>query len=155
MINAVDSSLTETATGSSLFDGLDGEAFLTLLIAQLQYQDPMAPTDPSSMLEQTSQFANVEAIQKQNELQSQVLGYTQFQSAASLIGRDVTFSTIVDEQAVADNGVVTGVRTTASGPRLTLADGGEIGLLDVLSVAQVTPPDNPELTPDTPGDDAP
>lgn len=143
-INAVDPTLTETATGSSLFDGLDGEAFLTLLIAQLRYQDPMAPTDPSAMMQQTSQFANVEAIQKLNDLTGQTLGFTQFQSAATLIGREVSFaSATTDDPTGLDSAVVMGVRTTNTGPLLVLEGGGEIGLLDVVSVRSVSDPVTP------------
>lgn len=139
MINAVDPALTETASESALFDGLGGDAFLQLLIAQLQYQDPLAPTDPSSMLEQTSQFANVEAVQKLNELQTQLLGFSQFQTAAAMIGSQVTAE---DANLGAITGQVVGVTATPTGPVLRLAGGTEVDVRDVLAV-DLTPGDDP------------
>lgn len=146
MINAVDPALTETVSDSSLFDGLGGDAFLQLLIAQLQYQDPLAPTDPASMLEQTSQFANVEAIQKLNELQTQVLGFSQFQTAAAMIGAQVTAE---DANLGTVTGQVVGVTATPTGPVLRLAGGTEIDVLDVIAV-DLDADDNP--TPSTGAD---
>lgn len=131
MINAVDPALTELATDSALFDGLGGDAFLQLLIAQLQYQDPLAPTDPASMLEQTSQFANVEAVQKLNELQTQLLGFSQFQTAAALIGTDVTAE---EANLGTISGQVVGVTATPTGPVLRLAGGTEVDVRDVIAV---------------------
>ncbi len=131
MINAVDPALTELASESALFDGLGGDAFLQLLVAQLQYQDPLAPTDPSSMLEQTSQFANVEAVQKLNDLQTQLLGFSQFQAAASLIGSEVTAD---DANLGPISGLVVGVTATSTGPVLRFADGAEVDVRDVVRV---------------------
>ncbi len=131
MINAVDPALTELASESALFDGLGGDAFLQLLVAQLRYQDPLAPTDPASMLEQTSQFANVEAVQKMNDLQTQMLGFSQFQAAASLIGSEVT----ADEADLGPiTGLVVGVTATSTGPILRFADGTEVDVHDVVQV---------------------
>ncbi|MEO1062732.1 MAG: flagellar hook capping FlgD N-terminal domain-containing protein [Actinomycetota bacterium] len=131
MINAVDPTLTETASESALFDGLGGDAFLQLLVAQLRFQDPLAPTDPASMLEQTSQFANVEAVQKLNDLQTQLLGFTQFQAAASLIGSEVTAE---DGDLGPITGLVIGVTATSTGPILRFADGTEVDVQDVIQV---------------------
>lgn len=131
MINSVDPALTETASDSALFDGLGGDAFLELLVAQLRFQDPLAPTDPASMLEQTSQFANVEAIQKLKDLQTQHLGFSQFQVAASLIGSEVT----ADQGELGPiTGLVAGVTATPNGPILRFADGTEVDVQDVVQV---------------------
>jgi flagellar basal-body rod modification protein FlgD len=131
MINAVDPALTDTASESALFDGLGGDAFLQLLVAQLRFQDPLAPTDPSSMLEQTSQFANVEAIQKLKDLQTQLLGFSQFQAAASLIGAEITAD---DGNLGPISGLVVGVTATSTGPILRFADGTEVDVQDVVQV---------------------
>lgn len=56
--SATDSSATSAAIKSSL--GMDSSDFLQLFIAQLQYQDPLSPQDPSAMLDQLSQLTLVE-----------------------------------------------------------------------------------------------
>mgnify|MGYP001210652638 CR=1 FL=1 len=53
---------TPVAQGSadaSSFDR-DYQSFLRLLVAQLEHQDPMAPTDPTQFLSQLAQFSGVE-----------------------------------------------------------------------------------------------
>lgn len=56
--SSTDSNATSAAIKSSL--GMDSSDFLQLFIAQLQYQDPLSPQDPSAMLDQLSQLTLVE-----------------------------------------------------------------------------------------------
>ena len=60
------------AVGSAAKDGskLDKDAFLKLMVAQLKYQNPMSPTDPSAMMAQTAQFTMVESLQAISQSQS-------------------------------------------------------------------------------------
>ena len=44
-------------------DGPDQEMFLQLLVAQMQYQDPLQPTDNGEYLSQLASFTQIEAIQ--------------------------------------------------------------------------------------------
>lgn len=46
---------------------LSSDDFMTLLLAELQYQDPTEPTDTEQILTQTSQLASLEATDKTNE----------------------------------------------------------------------------------------
>ena len=41
---------------------LGKDDFLTLLLVELQHQDPTEPTDSATILTQTSQLANLEAL---------------------------------------------------------------------------------------------
>lgn len=62
MVNAV-SSTADTATAASSMKkslGMDKDDFMKLFIAQLQYQDPLKPQDPTAMLDQLSQLSLVE-----------------------------------------------------------------------------------------------
>lgn len=43
---------------------LDGKAFMTLLLAQLQHQDPFQPMDPSQMVGQLVQFNSLNELIK-------------------------------------------------------------------------------------------
>ena len=71
MIEAVSSATTEAATASGGLGQLDSDAFLKLLVAQMKYQNPLAPTDASAMLERRTsrlQEKNDECQQLQTQL---------------------------------------------------------------------------------------
>lgn len=69
---------SEKTSGSEL----GKEAFLQLLVTQLQYQDPLDPTDNSQMVAQLAQFSALE------EMQNVVSAVTNSQ-AMSLVGKNV------------------------------------------------------------------
>lgn len=68
------------------------DAFLKLLVAQLKYQDPLSPTEGSEFLTQTAQFTALETLQKIQSQQEALARSTEMLSAASMVGREVTFS---------------------------------------------------------------
>ena len=78
---------TTTSTSSS---SLSNDDFLTLLVTELQYQDPTDPMDTESILTQTSQLASIEAAQNTADsldaLSSQLQSSTTF-NAVSAIGK--------------------------------------------------------------------
>lgn len=49
---------TETTSSSAL----DKDAFLQLLVTQMQYQDPLQPTDNTEYMSQLAQFSELEAM---------------------------------------------------------------------------------------------
>ncbi len=74
-------------------DELGKQAFLELLILQLQNQDPLAPVDNGEMLAQLAQFSALEAQTNLNEVVTTMSGnidQLNFISAAQLLGRTVT-----------------------------------------------------------------
>lgn len=70
-------------------DNLDKDAFLKILTAQLQYQDPMESMDNSEYIAQMAQFAALEQMQSLNENISYSIGLQNTQLGASLIGKEV------------------------------------------------------------------
>ena len=62
MVNSVTASTPETQTPQqpSGTDGINKEAFLKLLTAQLQNQDPLAPADGTQFVSQLAGFAQLE-----------------------------------------------------------------------------------------------
>ena len=55
---------SETYQGKkSKGDELGKDAFLRLLVTQMQYQDPLEPTDNSQMVAQLAQFTTIEELQ--------------------------------------------------------------------------------------------
>jgi flagellar basal-body rod modification protein FlgD len=121
----------ETSSANTIFDGMGSDAFLKLLITQLRYQDPLAPTESGEMMAQTAQFASMEAMQKQTDFLEQNVGFQQFSVATSMLGSEVT--ALVDDESI--TGLVIGVRTTDQGPRLQLDGGFDVDVKQVIHVA--------------------
>lgn len=118
------SSATATSTGTTAGDAaaLDYDAFLQLLIAQMQNQDPTDPMDPSEQLSQLAQFSQVEqAIVTNNKLDA-LLSSVALTQADGVIGRTVT----------SPDGSVSGeavsLTIVSGGAVATLADGRQVTL---------------------------
>jgi flagellar basal-body rod modification protein FlgD len=65
--------------------------FLKLLVAQLKFQNPLQPTDPSTVLAQSAQFSMVEKLGEIATLTQSQQGNDQMLVAASLVGKKVSF----------------------------------------------------------------
>ena len=55
---------TAALTGSEKPDALGREAFLSLLVTQLQHQNPMEPQADGEFLAQLAQFSSLESLQE-------------------------------------------------------------------------------------------
>ncbi len=123
-------STEETSSG---YDDLDGEAFLTLLVTQLQYQDPMDPVDNSEMLAQLAQFSSLEQMTTLNENVELLAGnidQLNFISATGLVGHNVT-ALDVDGNIV--EGTVESVQLEGSVVQLYV-DGQTVSMAGVLTI---------------------
>jgi flagellar basal-body rod modification protein FlgD len=93
-VSSVSSATTGTSGTSNTYGSseLGEEQFLQLLVAQMQYQDPLEPMSNSEFVAQLAQFSNVEQLVGVNEginylyLSQQSMGNVQ---ASSLIGKEV------------------------------------------------------------------
>lgn len=98
---------TQANTNSNSLSELskDYERFLSLLTAQIQYQDPLEPMDSSQFVTQLAQLSQVEqAVATNDNLKSlnTRIGSLVSVSGADLIGREVT---VVSKQFGLENGV--------------------------------------------------
>jgi flagellar basal-body rod modification protein FlgD len=85
-----DTTAAQAAMKKSL--GMNKDDFMKLFIAQLQYQDPMKPQDPSAMLNQLSQLSLVEQSYNSNTALNNLLkaqNNSNSLTAVSFIGKDV------------------------------------------------------------------
>ncbi len=130
-VNSATTAATASASGSALGQ-LDSDAFLKLLVAQMKYQNPLAPTDASAMLEQTAQFTTVETLQAISETNQALLGFQQTTLAMGTVGKEVNAYSV---HGTAVTGLVETVRFTADGPMLELDSGIEIPLANVIEVS--------------------
>jgi flagellar basal-body rod modification protein FlgD len=121
---------TSAAKSSSQGGQLDKNAFLNLLVAQLKYQDPSSPVDSSQFMSQTAQFQQVESLDSLSATQTQLLSTQQMLSAASMVGKTVSFP---DSDGTDATGVVTAARFSSDGPVLRVGD-KDVPLSSVLQV---------------------
>ena len=119
-------------------DQMGKDTFLKLLVAQLKYQNPLSPSDPSQFMAQTAQFSMVEKLEQMSTATNELLAAERSRAATGLLGNQITW----EDGGTQQTGVVTGVRMGADGPTL------EIGDTDVpyASVTKVTPAPTPERT---------
>jgi flagellar basal-body rod modification protein FlgD len=96
---------------------MGSDTFLKLLVAQMQFQDPLEPTDSSQMMSQMAQFSQVEGLNNLNK-QITALGLSQdFSSAVSMIGKTVTYT---DSAGNPQTGAVSGVQPDPHGALLVV-----------------------------------
>jgi flagellar basal-body rod modification protein FlgD len=122
-----DQSQGGTASTSSLGTAglLDPSTFLSLLVDELKYQNPLDPTSSSDFMSQIAQLSQVEQL-------STVSSASQMDEAAGLIGKTVTAN---GESGDTVSGVVTGVTNGSSGPLLNVGS-STVALSDVQQIEE-------------------
>ncbi len=93
MISSVTASATSASAAMKQAIGMDKDDFLTLLITQLQNQDPLDPMDGTEFMTQMAQLTEVEQAYNTNtNLQNimSALDNSSSLSAASLVGKNVS-----------------------------------------------------------------
>lgn len=71
-------------------NGMDKDAFLQLLVAQMQYQDPLEPTSNTEYISQYAQFSQVEQMQN-------MAATSELARATSLVGQEVYIKTTTSD----------------------------------------------------------
>ena len=89
------SSNTTSASGTATSAAEMQDQFLTLLIAQLQNQDPTEPMDNSQLTSQMAQISTVSGIEKLNDTVTSVT--SQFSSMQMLQGANMIGHTVLSE----------------------------------------------------------
>jgi flagellar basal-body rod modification protein FlgD len=92
---------------------------MKLLVAQLKYQDPSSPADPTQFMAQTAQFTMVEKLTDLATGQADVLAAQLKLSAAGLVGQTVTFD---GANGVPVSGVVSSATISGSNPTVRVGD---------------------------------
>jgi flagellar basal-body rod modification protein FlgD len=102
---------TSTGSNSALpvnpSTNMNEQDFLKLLVAQLQYQDPMSPSDNQQFVQEQAQFSMVEGITNLEKTLSAMSSAQQLAQGVDLIGKQVTYVT-------ADGSTATGVASSIS-----------------------------------------
>lgn len=85
----------KSASGKSGLDSLtDVNAFLTLLVKQLQNQDPLSPQDGSQFAAQLAQFSSLDQLVGINQRLGQMIDSTSAQRAAMSVDTKTPTTTV-------------------------------------------------------------
>jgi flagellar basal-body rod modification protein FlgD len=142
-------------------DSLDRDAFMQLLVTQMQNQDPLEPQGGEQLSAQLAQFSSLEQMEQMNEnlttmvlLQQSNALLSQLSESSALIGKDVTWSD--PDLGTSGTGTVESVRL-AEGLTFLSIDGQDIPLYsitEVLGEADAAPADTTGDATEDPTDDS-
>lgn len=105
---------TEKKTGT---DSMDKDAFLNILVAEMQYQDPLEPSSNTDWVSQMASFSTIEELETVNSTMEQ-------QSAADLVGKRVivTGASNTDGSTTYVTGVVQSIEQKDDGLYFSIND---------------------------------
>jgi flagellar basal-body rod modification protein FlgD len=107
---------------------LDYDAFLQLLVAQMENQDPLEPISETEYVAQLASFSNVEQNIVTNDRLSAILTANAIGDSEGLIGRTLTTPEGV-------SGTVSAVQITADGTRAVLSSGATVPVGEGVTIA--------------------
>jgi flagellar basal-body rod modification protein FlgD len=125
---AADTGAAASSVASTSNGLLDPNEFLSLLVDNLKYQDPLDPTSSADFLTQLASLSQVQTEQ-------QVATTDQTSAAANLIGDTVSGS---DASGLPVTGVVSGFSVTSNGPILDVGN-DSVSLGEITSVLKSAP----------------
>jgi flagellar basal-body rod modification protein FlgD len=110
---------------------LGKDAFLQLLVAQLQNQDPLQPTDTNSMMQMETEFSTVEQLTNLNSSVGSMKSSGELSQAVALLGHTLDY---LDATGTAQSGVASSVTVAADGSVQIAVGSNTISLADVRGV---------------------
>lgn len=126
----VSNSSTPTVNAAAASATVNYNQFLQLLVAELQNQDPTAPTDPTQYMSQLASFSSVEQQIQTNSKLDTMLTSSALSQAEQLIGQTITgpdgTSGQVSSVTLGSTGSVTA--NLNGGGTVTMASGSSAGL---------------------------
>jgi flagellar basal-body rod modification protein FlgD len=116
------------------------ETFLKLLVAQMQYQDPLEPQSNADFIAQLAQMSSLTEMQSMNS----TMGTTK---ALDYVGKEVYASVLNSQTGVTEiyDGIVTGV-TMKNGEAYVIMGKYAICVDDITAIAEVTQTETPAET---------
>ena len=134
-------------------DDLGKDAFLQLLVTQLQNQDPLNPQDNSSYIAELAQFSSLEQmtnvvknLEDLGKVVSNIDTSVLIGQLSSMIGRKVDWIETINEADAEGNplsheeamtGVVTGVTIVEGAPNIVVEKDGEKHIVDISKIGHV------------------
>ncbi|MFC4312687.1 flagellar hook assembly protein FlgD [Steroidobacter flavus] len=128
-------SLSSSSSDAPSAAQLSQDDFMRILLAQLQFQDPLKPMDNQEFVAQLAQFSGLEINRQQSEKVDQLLAMQSVDQSVGIIGKNIEVQTSSGSSTV---GSVTAVSFRTGEPRLTVNASGttitDVKLSDVMLV---------------------
>ena len=123
------------ATNAIAASPINMQDFLRILVAQLNYQDPLKPMDNEQFVSQLAQFTSLQQTQNLNDKMGDLLTIQGAMQSVGLIGRTVD----INGDSGQVSGRVTALNFAGGEPRLTVAltSGGVLSDLSLSSLIAV------------------
>lgn len=114
---------------------LNQEDFMRILLAQLQFQDPLKPMDNQEFVAQLAQFSGLEINRQQSEKIDQLLAIQSADQSVAMVNKKIEVQTASGSSS---SGTVIAVSFRSGEPRLTVDLNGttltDVRLSDVVTV---------------------
>ena len=111
--------------------------YMTLLVTQLQNQNPLEPMDNQDMAAQLAQFSQLQQLENVNSSFGNVLDLVQRSYASSLIGKEVSFETTAEDGTTQiQSGQVEGVILNGEDGIVLQVGDQNVSLADVTAIKQ-------------------
>jgi flagellar basal-body rod modification protein FlgD len=108
-----------SSSGAADNTQLSSQAFLQLLVAQLQYQDPSSPVDTSSFMNETATLTQVQTMEQNAQASTEMLAAQRAQTASSLVGHTVSYTA---SDGSTKTGYVSAATISSANPTLQVGD---------------------------------
>lgn len=125
-VSPIPQSVASNSTASAA--SVDYDAFLQLLVAEMQNQDPTKPMESTEYVAQLASFSNVEQQIQTNEKLDSLLNSSFIAGAGSLIGRTITSADGTTSGEIVQVKVVNGAGTAVLASGAELAVDGSVTL---------------------------
>lgn len=119
---------TETQTNNSIGQ----EDLFKILLAQLQYQDPLEPIDNQEFIAQLAQFTDLEQSRSLNDKVDQILISQTVNQSVTLLGRNIQ----AQLESATEVGQVTAIAFEDGSPRITIQTADSRVISDI-SLSQI------------------
>lgn len=132
------SGVSSSSVSQSTMQGMNTQDFLNLMVAQMQYQDPLDPMKDSDFAAQWAQMSMVEELQRMDQAITELttklggLGTDELLQASALVGRTIEANPSGSGGVV--SGIVSEVRVNNGIPTL-MVGGTAIELKDITRIS--------------------
>jgi flagellar basal-body rod modification protein FlgD len=123
---------------------LGQEDFLTLLIKELEYQDPLEPMDNKEFIGQMAQFSNLQQTSEIGEHLQHLITLTDGNQTLSMLGKWVAYVNPNLKTHKVETGVVDAIKFDGNNQAILSVNGEDISPYDVIQVNAITDDNNKE-----------
>lgn len=137
-IDAISASASGSSAGNSAFSALSSEDFTKIILQELSRQDPLQPSDTSTLIQQLSGLRSIQSDMDLSDKLQDLVRQNEFASATTLLGTRVTGRSIDNIEV---EGVVKSVVRSSYGAVVTLGDSTRMLVSDIDQIVRPEPED--------------